>query len=121
MRYDVLANDLLRRLKEGEVQRVEHASTADLQGFQSEFGKCHDNVARWCALHPDHKPARGWIVTGNAGGALFDKHSLIDRGPAGLLEITPLRGRSNTMFLIHHGTQEEFDNLPNQVVAVDSA
>ena len=53
------------------------------------------------------------------GEYMFTKHSVLDRGPAGLLDITPLSDRTDSDFLIHDGSQEEFDTLPNQEVAVD--
>ncbi len=50
---------------------------------------------------------------------LFDKHSVVDRGERALLNITPLDGPSYSYFLPHDGTENEFEKLPNQVVAVD--
>lgn len=119
--YTDLANELLRRLKNGQVQRVEHASPSQIEEGHSEYWKCHDNVNRWCQAHPEHRPARGWLVTRTEGGAFFDRHSVVDRGSAGLLDVTLLRDRSYSDFLMHCGDQEEFDALPNQVIAVDSA
>ncbi len=118
--YSVLADQLLRRAKHGEARCVPLASTSDLQGFEGQPWKCHDNVNRWCEANLHHRPARGWLVTTTEGGALFDKHSVVDRGPLGLLDITPLRDRSQSEFLAYEGTQEEFDNLPDQVVAIDA-
>jgi hypothetical protein len=50
---------------------------------------------------------------------LFDKHSVVDRGAGALLDITPLDDRSYSYFLPHDGNQDEFERLPNQVVALD--
>lgn len=105
---------LLKRKRHGESCIVPHATPSDLNGFHAERSRCHENVIRWCSENPDHRPVRGWLIT---SGAVFDKHSIIDRGPAGLLDITPLVDRAYTEFLIHDGTQEEFDTLPNQVIA----
>jgi hypothetical protein len=110
-----LAAILRERLKRGEVERVLHATAKDLNGFQAEASKCHENVNRWCAQNPGHQPVRGWIIT----STLFDKHSVVDRGAEGLLDITPLRDRSHTDFLRHVGTEEEFARLPHQVIAID--
>jgi hypothetical protein len=110
-----LAAILLGRLKRGEAERVLHATAKYLNGFEAEASKCHENVNRWCAENPGHRPVRGWIIT----STLFDKHSVVDRGAEGLLDITPLRDRSCTDFLRHVGTEEEFDRLPHQVIAID--
>ena len=110
-----LAVRLLERMKGGEAERVPHATQEELRGFQPEASKCQENVNRWCAENPGHRPLRGWIVT----STLFDKHSVVDRGAGGLLDITPLRDRSQTDFLRHMGGQEEFDSFPAQVIAVD--
>ena len=50
---------------------------------------------------------------------LFDKHSVVDRGESALVDIMPLDGPSYSYFLAHDGTEDEFEKLPNQVVAVD--
>jgi hypothetical protein len=89
-----------------------HATAEDLNGFQAEASKCHENVNRWCALNPGHQPVRGWITT----STLFDKHSVINRGAEGLSDITPLRDRLHTDFLRHVGSDEEFDRLPHHVI-----
>ena len=94
---------------------MRHATAEDLHGFHPLASKCHENVNRWCAENPGHRPLRGWIVS----STLFDKHSVVDRGADGLLDITPLRHRSHTDFLRHVGSQEEFDRMPDQVIAVD--
>lgn len=111
---ETLAARLLERLERGECEIVRHATEADLVGFKAERSKCHENVNRWCAQNSRHKPVRGWIVT----STLFDKHSVIDRGAEGLLDITPINDRPHTMFLRHDGTQEEFDAFPHQVIAL---
>ncbi len=110
-----LADRLLKRMRRGECRMVRHAVASDLRGFHTDPSKCHENVDRWCRENPSDKPVRGWLVT---GGFVFDRHSVIDRGPAGLLDITPLPDRTYSDFLIHDGSQEEFNTLPNQVVAV---
>lgn len=112
--YSTLAHRLLQRMKSGESRTVPHATPADLGGFQAERWKCHDNVNRWCEDHSGNEPVRGWIVTSSV---VFDKHSVVRRGPTDLLDITPLSDRSYSIFLIHEGSQEEFDMLPNQVIA----
>jgi hypothetical protein len=111
-----LADRLLKRMKRGESRTVPHAVASDLRGFRTEGSKCHENVDRWCRENPGDKPVRGWLVTGEY---MFTKHSVVDRGPAGLLDITPLSDRTYSDFLTHDGSQEEFDTLPNQVQAVD--
>jgi hypothetical protein len=113
----ILADRLLERVKLGECRIVRHATTSDLAGFQVERSKCHENVNRWCRENPGHKPVRGWLVEGEYM-FMFTRHSVIDRGPAGLLDIT-LPDRTCSNFLIHDGSQEEFDTLRNQEMAVD--
>jgi len=112
--------DALREVKrKGEAQQLQVATTGELDGFQGEFNKCHENVARWCTTHPEHKPLRGWLIT---SGVLFDKHSVVDTGKEGkLLDVTPRRDdvQSNRPiyreFMAFRGTQEEFDAAPGQV------
>jgi hypothetical protein len=60
-----LGNRLLERKKEGLCLRVRHATHFDVGSFQPEHSKCHDNVDRWCLEHRDHKPMRGWLLTGS--------------------------------------------------------
>ena len=61
-------------------------------------------------------PMRGWIITSNVQ---FDSHSIVDRGAAGLLDITALNDTASTCFLPHDGSENEVDTLPNQVIALD--
>lgn len=112
---NALADRLLQRMKAGECLKVPHATASDLREFNSARSKCHDNVNRWCHENPGHKPLRGWLVT----STVFDKHSVVDRGTAGLLDITPLEDRSYSYFLPEDGSQGEFEKLPNQVIALD--
>jgi hypothetical protein len=114
--WNLLANRLLKLRRSGESLIVPHALSSDLKGFRAERSKCHDNANRWCLENPDHKVVRGWLIT---SGTVFDKHSVIDRGAAGLMDITPLPDRTFSEFLIHEGTQEEFEGLPNQLIAID--
>jgi hypothetical protein len=102
-------------MKAGECLKVPHATASDLREFNSARSKCHDNVNRWCHENPGHRPLRGWLVT----STVFDKHSVVDRGPGGLLDITPLGDRSYSCFLPEDGSQDEFEKLPNQVIALD--
>jgi hypothetical protein len=64
----------------------------DLGSFQPEHSKCHDNVDRWCLEHRDHKPMRGWLLTGSI---LSDRHSVVDLGNGQLPDITPLGDRGD--------------------------
>jgi hypothetical protein len=68
-----LGNRLLERKKEGLCLRVRHATPFDLGSFQPEHSKFHDNGV-W---NRDHKPMRGWLLTGSI---LFDCHSVVDLG-----------------------------------------
>jgi len=112
----ILGERLLKKMKRGECRMVPHAAASDLRGFQAEHSKCHENVNRWCQENPTDKPVRGWLVTSEF---IFHRHSVVDRGPAGLLDITPLPDRACSYFLVHDGSQEEFDTLPNEVTALD--
>jgi hypothetical protein len=102
-------------MRAGECLKVPHATASDLRGFISARSKCHDNVNRWCHENPSHRPVRGWLVT----STLFDRHSVVDRGTSALLDIMPLDDRSYSDFLPYDGSQDEFDKLPNQVIALD--
>jgi hypothetical protein len=99
----------------GECLKVPHATASDLRDFISVRSKCHENVNRWCNENPGQRPLRGWLLT----STLFDKHSVVHRGGNDLLDITPLDDRSYSYFLPHDGTQDEFEKLPNQVIALD--
>jgi len=114
-----LPDRLLKRLRCGESRQVPHASPSDLGQFQAERSKCHDNVNRWCHDHSNDISIKGWLVTGTVHGAVFDKHSVINRGQTGLLDITPLPDRAYSTFLIYEGSQEEYDSLPNQIISTE--
>jgi hypothetical protein len=81
-----LGNRLLARMKAGETLDVRHATADDLLGFAAERWDCHNNVRRWCEEHPGDHRVMGWIIS---GGCVLDRHSVVDRGPKGLLDITP--------------------------------
>jgi len=112
----LLGNRLLARMKAGETLSVRHATADDLLGFAAERWDCHDNVQRWCEEHPGDHRVMGWIIS---GGCVLDRHSVVDRGPKGLWDITPVPDRQDTLFLLHEGSPEEFDTLPNQVIVSD--
>ena len=107
-----LAAQLLARMKSGEPVKVPHATAKDLNGFEPQRSKCHENVDRWCREHPGQRPLRGWLIT----STVFDRHSIVDRGAAGLLDVTPL---AFSYFLPHEGSEDEFAKLPHQVIALD--
>ena len=113
-----LVQNLREQIRLGEPQAVAHATAEDLGDFQVEQNQCHPNVDRWCLLHPGHRRVRGWLITGNS---ILDKHSVVDRGPAGLLDITPMRDRSVSIFLVHDGSPTDFDALQSQVILCDLA
>jgi hypothetical protein len=115
---NVLSDGLMKRIRGGEVRTVRQAASFELCGFEPERSKCHENVIRWCKINPHHLRARGWIISGTY---VLDKHSVVDRREDGLLEITPLPDRLETSFLPHDGTAEEFDALPNQVIAFEAS
>lgn len=106
---------LLVRVRNGDVVVVRHATVADLAGFVPRRNDCHGNVGRWCEGHPDHRRSIGWIISATG---VFDRHSVVDLGPKGLLDITPLPDRTETHFLPHPGDPTGFDRLPNQVIVV---
>jgi hypothetical protein len=107
-----LAGRLFSRLKRGQSITILHATAGDLGSFVSERSKCHENVERWCSQNRAHKPLRGWLVTSDA---VFDRHSVVDRGPAAPLDITPLDGRPSRLFLAHDESDGQFESLSNQV------
>ena len=107
--------ELVRRLKRGETVVVRIATEAELAGLESVPNDCHGNVRRWCEHHEGDTPVRGYAVTSN----VLDKHSVVDRGEAGLLDVSPIRDRDHTNLLVYHGSDAEFCALPNQIVIVD--
>jgi len=115
--YGSLVERLRERIARGEVQPIPHATAEELGDFHAKPNECHSNVARWCREHPGHRPVIGWLIT---SGAMFDKHSIVDRGgAAGLFDITPMSDRRTSDFLAHEGTRAEFDAEPNHFVAVN--
>jgi hypothetical protein len=89
---------------------VPHAATPCAE---SDFNNCHDNAARWVAEHPEFEVVRGWLLWPQAGPPyLLHAHSVVS-GPAGLMDVTPLR-ELGLHFLRHEGSEEEFLALAKQ-------
>lgn len=88
------------------------ATEKELNGFKAIRSRCHENVDRWCRLHPGHVPVRGWL---NSGGIL-DRHSVVDPGDGTLLDISPRRDAAQLPFLLHDTEDGPFDTLPHQVI-----
>lgn len=113
-------NCLAQRLRElialGNVRTVAYATEQELDDFLAEPNACHSNVDRWCQLHPGHRRMRGWLITGTG---LLDKHSVVDRGSEGLVDITPISGRSERKFLVDDTDPANFDLLQNQIILPD--
>jgi hypothetical protein len=62
--------------------------------WQGDFNKCHENVDRWIALHPEDRSVRGYlVVSATEFSALFDLHSVVERKGGPLIDVTPLRYR----------------------------
>jgi hypothetical protein len=88
-------------------------STAELVPFmpieftEVNYNNCHGNAAKWVAEHPEYKVVHGWLLWAQAGPPyMLHAHSVV-RGPAGLVDVTPLRDQG-LHFLEHEGSEQEF-------------
>lgn len=98
-----LARDLFGRLD--QAMRVEPVTDPDWQG---EPGHCHENVARWIALHPTDRPVRGYLVSSPSEvGAVFDLHSVVQREDGSLVDVTPLQYQC--AFIRYEMSDDQFD------------
>lgn len=72
---------------------------------------CHNNVDRWCAVHPECKPVRGWLVfqypLARHPVVRFQPHSVIEDGGR-LVDLTPREGSDELLFLPHPDGNEMF-------------
>lgn len=79
--------------------------------FAPQAHDCHENVDRWCALHPHCKPVRGWLVfdypLARYPVIRFQAHSVIEENGR-LLDITPREGSKELLFLPHPDGNEMF-------------
>jgi hypothetical protein len=72
---------------------------------------CHANVDRWCRLHPEQEPVRGWLVHESwlsQGFCRFAAHSVVQDERGELFDLTPTRAVRRYPFLHNHLTDEEF-------------
>ena len=106
-----MSEQLLQSIQHGRNLVVPHATRENLAGFGAVPSDCHENVRRWCLIHADHRPLRGWAIT---SGFVYDKHSVVDCGGVRIIDITPMTDRPHTEFLTFSGAQAEFEALPNQ-------
>jgi hypothetical protein len=71
--------------------------------------ECHANVAAYISSHPDCQPVRGWLIEEFSGFAYFNAHSVVRLENGSLIDITPVN--CACPFIIHRGTEEEFERL----------
>jgi hypothetical protein len=95
---------------------VARASTATIVPLfkraytEADYNNCHDNAANWVADHPEYRVVRGWLLWPQAGPPyMLHAHSVVS-GPAGLLDVTPLRD-TGLHFLKHEGSDQDFLSL----------
>ena len=70
-----------------EAKRIE--KVADLK-WDGVAGRCHENVDRWIAMHPDDRPVRGYsVISSTDSFAHFDLHSVVERRDGSLIDVTP--------------------------------
>lgn len=65
--------------------------------------------------NPGHRPLRGWLVTSTG----FDKHSVVDRGRGGLLDITHLETALIAVFFSSMEASTSSTNCPARIIALD--
>lgn len=111
-RLQQLVESLTARLHRREDVVVRVLTAAEAGDFVGIRSKCHENVNRWCSMHHEHSPVRGWLISGDH---ILDKHSLIKIGEE-LVEITPMPDDARPTFLLHDGTEDEFNRLPHQLI-----
>jgi hypothetical protein len=71
--------------------------------------ECHANVAAYIRSYPGCQPVRGWLIEQFDGFAYFNAHSIVRLENGSLIDITPLD--CDCPFIIHQGTEEEFERL----------
>ena len=80
-------------------------------GFQPGQQDCHTNVERWCHIHPEHKPVRGWLVFEGYtrfGFCRFIAHSVVEDEHGRLFDPTPTRASHRHPFLREEMSEEEY-------------
>jgi hypothetical protein len=114
-----LGGALWQAVEYGRVRHLKLATAHDLNGFQGEPFKCHENGERWAATHPGSQVVRGWLITAQN---IFVKHSVVETPDGTLLDVTPRVGsdaQHPTGFIIWEtGSAEDFASLPPQVIYV---
>jgi hypothetical protein len=95
---------------------VARASTATIVPLlektytEADYNNCHENAAKWVVDHPEYRVVRGWLLWPQAGlPYMLHAHSVVS-GPAGLLDVTPLRD-PGLHFLKHEGSEQDFLSL----------
>jgi hypothetical protein len=73
-----------------------------------EKNKCHENVEKWIALHPQDRAIRGYLVSPQTefSAAVFDLHSVIQLRDGSLVDVTPLC--YPLLFVRHDMSEEQF-------------
>jgi len=74
--------------------------------------RCHTNVDRWVTENLGWKAVRGWgVVSSEAGTANLAAHSVLRSDEGELVDIILTASDPATPFILHVGTEAEFDHL----------
>jgi hypothetical protein len=96
------------------ISKVRDVVFEEVESDCANVADCHANVDRWVVRNPHIKALRGWLTWGvdESGTCYFFAHSVVDDGVR-LIDITPMGDPSErpTKFLIHDGSEKEFDDM----------
>jgi hypothetical protein len=112
MNHDSYFSELLERESDAERVPFRAVSRGD---WSPKKNDCHNNVDYWVMHYPEIKAVRGWLFWGPGEDARYHimGHSVTDEAGV-LLDITPIyenTPRDGLRFLLHVGTEDEFDVL----------
>lgn len=91
---------------------VRIASPADLVGFRSTAGNCHENARAYAASHSGCSVVEGWFPHDVYG---FVRHSIVHSPKGGMFCVTLSASITSIEFITHVDEWGHFDTLPNTV------
>jgi hypothetical protein len=121
---DSYEKDLAKRLYDRRYLAApvpyEDHSSADFQPIAKE---CHVNVDKWCLLHPNHKPIRGWLIIEMPAlrRVHFVAHSVVEDETGRRFDVTPQVFLDKRSFLEDEDPDEVYmlRNVKRNLVSLD--
>lgn len=112
MNYETYFSELLEH--EGEAASIPFWVIGHVD-WEPKKNDCHGNVDHWVAHHPEAKAVRGWLFWGPDAAHRYNimTHSAVEDARV-LVDITPIdenTPREGLRFLLHGGSEEEFDAM----------